>query len=70
MMGGLFEGYNDWEIRGCMVWGDPWRQDEWESSQGFVTKWGWLLKGCDDVVRSSNKWRASRGEEPLVIEVE
>lgn len=37
----------------------------WEVSQTFVNKWAWLLD--DETLRSSNFWRAERGEAALVI---
>ena len=69
MVGGLFEGYSDLEMRGMLIWGEPWRIDGWEVTEGFLRKWGWLLKGCDEMIEASNRWRGLRGEEPLVVEV-
>ena len=37
----------------------------WEVSQSFVTNWAWLVD--IESIRSSNFWRAERGEGPLVI---
>jgi hypothetical protein len=34
-----------------------------------LKKWGWLLEGCEGVMEATNWWRASRGEEPLVVEI-
>lgn len=65
----LYEGFVDREQRGCMVWGEPWTVHGWEVSTGFVRKWGFLLKGCSDLVASTNRWRESRGEDPLIIEI-
>lgn len=67
--GGLYDGYDDVETRGLLVWGDPWRLSSWEISAGFAAKWAFLLRGCEDMVRATNVWRESRGEEPLVMEV-
>lgn len=69
LLGGLYEGYNDIENRGCLVWGEPWMVDSWEFTQGFVDKWGFLMKGCEDLVSSSNRWRESRGEDRLVVKI-
>lgn len=65
----LYEGFVDGEQRGCLVWGEPWTVNGWEVSRGFVRKWGFLLKGCSDLVASTNRWRESRGEDPLIIEM-
>ncbi|KAF2967391.1 hypothetical protein GQX73_g6180 [Xylaria multiplex] len=69
VMGGLFEGYNDIELNGLLVWGEPWTETGWEVTPGFAKKWGFLLKGCDALINATNKYRAARGEERLVIEV-
>lgn len=68
--GGLFEGYDDTSRKGLMVWGEPWQVQSWEMTDGFVEKWGWLVRGCTEMVESTNRWRESRGEERLIIEVE
>ena len=61
---GLFHGYEGRECNGAMVWGDPWDLGNWEVSEGFVGKWGWLLKGCQELVEATNYWRGRRwGEE-------
>lgn len=65
----LYEGFVDGEQRGCLVWGEPWTVNGWEVSEGFVRKWGFLLKGCSDLVASTNRWRESRGEDPLVVDI-
>ncbi|KAL2060983.1 hypothetical protein VTL71DRAFT_9035 [Oculimacula yallundae] len=53
---------------GLIVWSDPWLSGSWEVEEGFARKWGWLLKGCEEIVQSTNFWRASRGEVPLRFE--
>jgi hypothetical protein len=50
---------------GLIVWGEPWDVGSWEVTPGFVQKWGWILKGSDDIIAASNRWRAMRDEEPL-----
>ncbi|KAF2111391.1 hypothetical protein BDV96DRAFT_649952 [Lophiotrema nucula] len=70
MCGGLYEGYDDVVQRGLLVWDEPWRVGSWEVSTGFVEKWGWLLKGCTEMERSTNLWREGRGEDKLNFEVE
>ncbi|KAI0205572.1 hypothetical protein F4808DRAFT_238203 [Astrocystis sublimbata] len=68
VMGGLYEGYNDIEVNGLLVWGDPWSETAWEVTPGFAKKWGFLLKGCDGLIKATNKFRAARGEDKIVIE--
>lgn len=67
--GGLWEGFNDVEMRGLFIWGEPWSEEGWEVTEGFVKKWGWTLKGCTQLIQASNRWREARGEESLVVEV-
>lgn len=50
---------------GLLVWGDPWDASAWELSEAFFTKWCWILYGCDELLASTNYWRASRGEPSL-----
>lgn len=69
LCGGLYEGFDEIEIRGILVWGDPWRADGWEVTEGFVRKWGFILKGCGSLIDATNRWRMARGEERLVFEV-
>jgi hypothetical protein len=66
--GGLFDGFSNADNRGVMVWGEPWRSDSWEISEGFASRWGFLINGCTDLIESTNRWRSKRGEERLVIE--
>ncbi|ETR99204.1 hypothetical protein M419DRAFT_11305 [Trichoderma reesei RUT C-30] len=54
---------------GILSWSDPWEITGWEFTEKFVTKWGFLLHGCPDVVAAANNWRAMRGEDPLVVEL-
>ncbi|KAI0503258.1 hypothetical protein F5B22DRAFT_559402 [Xylaria bambusicola] len=68
IMGGLFEGFNDIEINGVLVWGEPWSETGWEVTAGFAKKWGFLLKGCDTLIEATNRYRAARGEDRLVVE--
>lgn len=54
------------ENMGFIVWGDPFRVEAWEVSEGFLTKWSWLLKtGCDPLLISTNSHRNARGEDPI-----
>ncbi|RMJ15078.1 hypothetical protein CDV36_005233 [Fusarium kuroshium] len=54
---------------GIISWSDPWDTDGWEVTESFAKKWGFLLIGCDDVVDAANKWRESRGENPLSVKI-
>ncbi|KAF7896915.1 uncharacterized protein EAF01_009318 [Botrytis porri] len=69
LCGGLFEDCNDLNEKGMLVWNDPWHASGWEVTEGFARKWGFLLKGCDEIVEASNKWRELRNEDRLIIEV-
>ncbi|KAF2873691.1 hypothetical protein BDV95DRAFT_605172 [Massariosphaeria phaeospora] len=68
--GGLYDGFDDTAQKGLLVWGEPWLVASWEISEGFAEKWGWLLWGCREMVEITNGWRAERGEDRLVIEIE
>lgn len=50
---------------GLIVWGDPCDVASWEVTEEFYQKWGWTLGGCLELFRSTNSWRARRGERPL-----
>ncbi|KAL4946702.1 hypothetical protein BDV06DRAFT_182151 [Aspergillus oleicola] len=51
----------------CMlVWGDPWIPMNWEITETFLKKWGGLVKGCPEILWSTNYWRQLRGEKRLV----
>ncbi|KAK3378092.1 hypothetical protein B0H63DRAFT_478867 [Podospora didyma] len=69
MLGGIFEGFSDTEMRGWLVWGDPWLPDSWEISEGFMQKWGYMLHGCHELITATNRWREKRGEDGFVIEL-
>lgn len=71
---GAFESESHWENwdddvtarrRGFIVWGEPWDVDSWEVTPGFLKKWAWMLEGCEELIISSNRWRAKRDEKPL-----
>lgn len=55
--------------RGMIVWGESWDKEGWEVTPGFVRKWAWALRGCEDLIRASNRWRAKRDEAALVLPV-
>ncbi|KAH8684419.1 hypothetical protein BGZ60DRAFT_397534 [Tricladium varicosporioides] len=54
-----------WKRTGMIVWGESWDPDGWEVTPKFLRKWSWLLGGCEGLIRSSNRWRVERGENPI-----
>jgi hypothetical protein len=68
-VGGMYNGLSEIGSRGLILWGEPWSDDGWEISEGFAKKWSFLLKGCDDLIESTNSWRENRAEERLVVEL-
>ncbi|PKK45945.1 hypothetical protein CI102_9126, partial [Trichoderma harzianum] len=52
-------------MSGLILWGDPWDLASWEVTAEFLNEWGWTLEGCVDLFRSTDYWRARRGERPL-----
>ncbi|KAH6719541.1 hypothetical protein BKA61DRAFT_511638 [Leptodontidium sp. MPI-SDFR-AT-0119] len=52
-----------------IVWGEPWDPRGWEVNTGFLHKWGWLLKGCSDILEATNYWRHKRGERQLTFKL-
>ncbi|GMG31110.1 unnamed protein product [Aspergillus oryzae var. brunneus] len=49
-----------------LVWGTPWDAENWEITEDFARKWRFFLRGCPEILISTNKWRARRGEKPLL----
>jgi hypothetical protein len=69
-VGSLFEETgNDEAAQGVVLWEPPWHWDGWELSEAFVTEWAWALKGCEELLQATNKWREKRGEDRIVIEL-
>lgn len=50
---------------GLLVWRDPWDPAGWEVTEDFVASWPWVVAGCAELLRSTNAWRARRGQGPL-----
>ncbi|KAL2813979.1 hypothetical protein BJX63DRAFT_206776 [Aspergillus granulosus] len=50
---------------GLILWGEPYRVESWEATPGFLRKWMWVLEGCEELIKSTNRWRAVRGEGPI-----
>lgn len=69
VLGGLYERWKDADVEknGMLVWSDPWDASGWELTEGFVRKWGFLVRGCDRLFASTNRWRALRGDERLIL---
>ncbi|KAK8910419.1 hypothetical protein ACHAPF_002403 [Botrytis cinerea] len=57
------------ERSGLIVWGSPWDPSSWEVTPEFVEKWPWMLRGCRELLHSTNLWRGKRGEEELYFDV-
>ncbi|KAI1450942.1 hypothetical protein F5Y02DRAFT_366428 [Annulohypoxylon stygium] len=57
------------EMTGIIAWDTPWDTSGWELTEGFIRKWPFLVKGCWKMLESTNRWRAMRDEEPLVVEL-
>ncbi|RDW67426.1 uncharacterized protein DSM5745_09292 [Aspergillus mulundensis] len=58
--GGAYAGHS-----GIIVWKDPWDASGWEVTEGFARSWGWVVRGCWDLMASTNAWRARRCERAL-----
>ncbi|KAK1710035.1 uncharacterized protein BDZ83DRAFT_591629 [Colletotrichum acutatum] len=54
---------------GMILWGEPWDPHSWEVTEDFVEKWRWILEGCEEIIRSSNYWRAKRGEKRMRVRI-
>lgn len=53
---------------GLIVWSDPWLQESWEVEEGFARKWRRLVGNCGALINSTNYWRRTRGERPLMLD--
>ena len=51
-----------------IVWGDSSDGAGWEVNTAFVRRWGWLLRGCSDMLAATNYWREKRGEKRIVFD--
>jgi len=47
---------------GLVVWGEPWRVESWEITDGCWRKWRWVFMGCKALLEATNFWRRERGE--------
>lgn len=57
------------ERSGLIVWSSPWEPSSWEVTPEFASKFPWVLRGCRELLISTNYWRGSRGEEDLHFDV-
>lgn len=55
------------EENGLILWGEPHLSESWEMTFSFWKKWSHITGECKELVRCSNSWRSSRGEQPLPI---
>ena len=53
---------------GMIIWGEPWDHNSWEMTEDFIRRWGWTVRGCQQLLRATNYWRQRRGEKPLHFE--
>ena len=59
------------DVRGrpaLIVWGEAWDSAGWEVNAAFVRRWGWLLRGCPEIIEGTNHWRGRRGEKRIVFD--
>ena len=63
---GFFSGSED--RTALIVWGDPWDPKGWEVTETFLNHWAWTIRGCSQLLESTNYWRKRRGEKPLKFE--
>ena len=63
----------EWELNsrtGLIAWGEPWLQSSWEVEEAFARKYRKYIVGCKKLLATTNHWRKSRGEPPLVLELD
>ncbi|KAL3480064.1 hypothetical protein BJX99DRAFT_46564 [Aspergillus californicus] len=49
-----------------LVWGEPEDPGSWEVTEAFVRRWNWVIRGCPEILTSTNEWRRRRGEGPIL----
>lgn len=57
--------FNQKSRTGLIIWGEPWDPAGWEITPQFLKRWAWVLKGCTELMTSTNYWRERRGEKAL-----
>ncbi|KAI8635567.1 hypothetical protein F5Y19DRAFT_482751 [Xylariaceae sp. FL1651] len=55
----------DIEKASLIVWGKSWDPSGWEATLSFWAKWAWLVEGCTEIYKATNRWRERRGENGL-----
>lgn len=57
----------DPSIENCslLVWGEPTDPKSWEVTESFLRKWPWVIRGCPELIQSTNYWRRQRGEKMI-----
>lgn len=57
-------GFWDMSSDSCsmLVWGEPTDPRSWEVTENFLRKWPWVVRGCPELLQSTNYWRRQRGE--------
>lgn len=55
-----------YENKGLVIWGNPEHIGSWEVSEGFASKWGWMIsQGCGDLLRATDSHRRARFDDPI-----
>jgi hypothetical protein len=49
-----------------LVWGEPSDVSSWEVTEGFLREWAWVVRGCPEILESTNAWRRKRGEKLIL----
>jgi hypothetical protein len=64
--GSLENVAGQWLRNGMVVWNSlPTQASNWEISDAVWCKWGFLFRGCQDLINGTNMWRAGRGDPAL-----
>ncbi|KAK6225309.1 aldo keto reductase [Colletotrichum tabaci] len=61
----VFSTDDDADCPRLLVWGESWDPRGWEANVPFLKKWGWLVRGCPELLEGTNYWRQRRGEKKL-----
>ncbi|OHF00011.1 hypothetical protein CORC01_04657 [Colletotrichum orchidophilum] len=48
-----------------IVWGESWDPRGWKVNAAFLRKWGWMVRGCPELLEGTNYWRQRRGEKKM-----
>ncbi|KAI0435112.1 hypothetical protein F5Y09DRAFT_293714 [Xylaria sp. FL1042] len=53
-----------------LIWTDAWDPKGWEVSEAFLlSKWGWLVRSCPEMLEATNYWRTKRGQKMLSVDI-